>query len=193
MIAHHKPSNTRFQSTYLYKVRHHPACLPTPYTSFNPRTYIRYDRFDTLAEFRSFMFQSTYLYKVRHRHKVSLLLIMSFNPRTYIRYDPRPEGFKAPPSCFNPRTYIRYDTRPSFRHLRLKFQSTYLYKVRRSVISLGKIMESFNPRTYIRYDRISRNIVCTCKSFNPRTYIRYDGYDMCAICIVSIVSIHVPI
>ena len=42
-------------------------------------------------------------------------------------------------------------TRPSFRHLRLKFQSTYLR------LGLLASLASFNPRTYIRYDCITNN------------------------------------
>ena len=37
------------------------------------------------------------------------------------------------------------------------FQSTYLYKVRRTYIFFGRNCRSFNPRTYIRYDCITNN------------------------------------
>ena len=56
----------RFQSTYLYKVRHFLACKPCCQIKF----------------------QSTYLYKVRHTATVmSAVALPGFNPRTYIRYD----------------------------------------------------------------------------------------------------------
>ena len=55
--------------------------------SFNPRTYIRYDRLNTLS------FSSPF----------------SFNPRTYIRYDYYLGSTNRVRTSFNPRTYIRYD------------------------------------------------------------------------------------
>ena len=55
----------RFQSTYLYKVRHFLACKPCCQIKF----------------------QSTYLYKVRQQPYLVFVGQMGFNPRTYIRYD----------------------------------------------------------------------------------------------------------
>ena len=56
---------TKFQSTYLYKVRH---------TSKSWQLF-------------RLLFQSTYLYKVRHTRNRASENQRSFNPRTYIRYD----------------------------------------------------------------------------------------------------------
>ena len=76
-----------FQSTYLYKVRRiHVLFLPI-FPCFNPRTYIRYDKFCA----------------------VCIGDVTGFNPRTYIRYDAKFPQFSATPKRFNPRTYIRYD------------------------------------------------------------------------------------
>ena len=55
----------KFQSTYLYKVRPFFRIIFSCHNSFNPRTYIRYDRTS---------FYYTYIQSC-------------FNPRTYIRYD----------------------------------------------------------------------------------------------------------
>ena len=55
-----------------------------------------------------------------------------------------------------------------------KFQSTYLYKVRRLYLWLNCVADGFNPRTYIRYDSIYHPFTTQRGSFNPRTYIRYD-------------------
>ena len=56
----------------------------------------------------------------------------------------------------------------------VKFQSTYLYKVRRIEIAEHGRNQRFNPRTYIRYDSILLTLAYMVTSFNPRTYIRYD-------------------
>ena len=53
-----------FQSTYLYKVRPRLLTLAYIVTSFNPRTYIRYDK-KKYGDKKTNLFQSTYLYKVR--------------------------------------------------------------------------------------------------------------------------------
>ena len=39
-----------FQSTYLYKVRHNYLYGITIQAGFNPRTYIRYDKIDIVAD-----------------------------------------------------------------------------------------------------------------------------------------------
>ena len=95
--------------------------------------------------------------------------------------------------CFNPRTYIRYDLFALFKlHEIGKFQSTYLYKVRRSRnpgIGFGFMFQStylykvrlcylipkilligFNPRTYIRYDLQSKSVSRLCFWFQS-TYL----------------------
>ena len=98
----------KFQSTYLYKVRH----IQIGYSSVNN------------------LFQSTYLYKVRPTHNSNKRLCVSFNPRTYIRYDGI-KRFTLGISLFQS-TYL-YKVRRIWRlrHLTSKmFQSTYLYKVR---------------------------------------------------------------
>ena len=77
----------KFQSTYLYKVRH----------SISSKCFIR------------LKFQSTYLYKVRPFFRIIFSCHNSFNPRTYIRYDRTSFYYTYIQSCFNPRTYIRYD------------------------------------------------------------------------------------
>ena len=78
-----------FQSTYLYKVRHDNTFLIAKYgNSFNPRTYIRYDKEDCMKLVSVLKFQSTYLYKVRrHGSLFQQVTLRGFNPRTYIRYD----------------------------------------------------------------------------------------------------------
>ena len=58
--------------------------------------------------------------------------------------------------------------------LPLRFQSTYLYKVRQCIYNIIHYEVSFNPRTYIRYDMESLFQGAAYASFNPRTYIRYD-------------------
>ena len=60
-------------------------------------------------------------------------------------------------SCFNPRTYIRYDDHKRLVRGAVQFQSTYLYKVRRSNRCCSSPHSRFNPRTYIRYDCITNN------------------------------------
>ena len=78
----------RFQSTYLYKVRHiFLVVVNIVFSSFNPRTYIRYD--------------IHYFPQTCSSH--------SFNPRTYIRYDSKGGCPSSIIKGFNPRTYIRYD------------------------------------------------------------------------------------
>ena len=54
------------------------------------------------------------------------------------------------------------------------FQSTYLYKIRRTCIGLQQFGFGFNPRTSIRYDVGFSKRDAAFKSFNPRTSIRYD-------------------
>ena len=56
-------------------------------SSFNPRTYIRYDVLRSASTFNS----------------------GGFNPRTYIRYDTLTGSNGTKKASFNPRTYIRYD------------------------------------------------------------------------------------
>ena len=77
----------RFQSTYLYKVRLGIGIRFIWIKSFNPRTYIRYDKTEIN----------------------SVLIVDCFNPRTYIRYDTRTLAERRQTRRFNPRTYIRYD------------------------------------------------------------------------------------
>ena len=100
-------------------------------TSFNPRTYIRYDMLHISNKYLYFVFQSTYLYKVRLCKEVDYFHRYGFNPRTYIRYDFGHRALLPFKFCFNPRTYIRYDF---------------------SVYSAWALVNCFNPRTYIRYD-----------------------------------------
>ena len=142
----------RFQSTYLYKVRHIKRGYLTFFFSFNPRTYIRYDYLNVWG-WKIVVFQSTYLYKVRPRsdsyipykgrfqstylYKVRLKengisrIEQCFNPRTYIRYDFHKPILSFGLLCFNPRTYIRYDSCfYAADNYDKGFQSTYLYKVR---------------------------------------------------------------
>ena len=100
----------------------------------NARTYIRYDRL----------------------RRTRVPVVNCFNPRTYIRYDGKLPRWSARLPCFNPRTYIRYDSFPSAKYCScLKFQSTYLYKVRLPDVITGWLLLCFNPRTYIRYDTVS--------------------------------------
>ena len=54
----------KFQFTYLYKVRHMIMIMTIMITSFNSRTYIRYDLLWPMCGGTS-RFQFTYLYKVR--------------------------------------------------------------------------------------------------------------------------------
>ena len=76
-----------FQSTYLYKVRPIQIRSTRPCFSFNPRTYIRYDRGAMPCCGAVRAFQSTYLYKVRPSPSSCNPDRKGFNPRTYIRYD----------------------------------------------------------------------------------------------------------
>ena len=57
-----------------------------------------------------------------------------------------------------------------------EFQSTYLYKVRRSILYEKGQSQGFNPRTYIRYDKPLDDSKGWERGFNPRTYIRYDSF-----------------
>ena len=139
--------------------------------SFNPRTYIRYDKTRLSLQLPLFRFQSTYLYKVRQRD-------------SYCYFDG---------TCFNPRTYIRYDGLfGSIGANKRQFQSTYLYKVRRTCLTSATNNTSFNPRTYIRYDTDEQELRSLYLCFNPRTYIRYDGVAP-LVGLTTYVSIHVPI
>ena len=98
--------------------------------SFNPRTYIRYDRYDCKMQLLSYCFNPrTYIrYDTLHQQVASLYF--GFNPRTYIRYDNIKGGHLTLYLRFNPRTYIRYDSSILCLSLSQLFQSTYLYKVR---------------------------------------------------------------
>ena len=161
-------------------------------------------------------FQSTYLYKVRLCvFFCTRLCPECFNPRTYIRYDSRTILLYLIATGFNPRTYIRYDLN-SRRIISagIRFQSTYLYKVRPFIYRrypIGSMFQStylykvrpwapvlvahlfcFNPRTYIRYDQKFRIRHICIFSFNPRTYIRYD-FEYEKNKVRYCVSIHVPI
>ena len=77
----------KFQSTYLYKVRPQIMKRWQAILCFNPRTYIRYDRYNIITKPTK----------------------LGFNPRTYIRYDTIWTRRSPLRSRFNPRTYIRYD------------------------------------------------------------------------------------
>ena len=87
-----------------------------------------------LAKLAGGMFQSTYLYKVRLLYIVDTIVFIRFNPRTYIRYDVPTVIFTFDFLCFNPRTYIRYDYGWRTYIFFGRFQSTYLYKVRRDAL-----------------------------------------------------------
>ena len=100
-------------------------------SGFNPRTYIRYDLDQLLQSYLQIQFQSTYLYKVRPASNGILTLTYKFQS-TYL-YKVRPKA---------PATPVAGGT----------FQSTYLYKVRLKPINLAITDLRFNPRTYIRYD-----------------------------------------
>ena len=119
------------------------------------------------------------------------------------------------PCCFNPRTYIRYDMNVfKARFSSFKFQSTYLYKVRRMSEfeiarvygfqstylykvrhkALEQILQGLQfQSTYLYKVRLSKVLLhsqITC--FNPRTYIRYDAVKTYYYTYEA-VSIHVPI
>ena len=79
---------TKFQPTYLYKIRPWPFKLNPSNSGFNPRTSIRYD--------------SSVWIVGRH--------VAGFNPRTSIRYDGHSSIHFPRKISFNPRTSIRYDT-----------------------------------------------------------------------------------
>ena len=120
-----------FQSTYLYKVRRNLPIHAAFHESFNPRTYIRYDKsFAVFFDF-SFLFQSTYLYKVRQFSNTVLDHENTFQSTYLYKVRLITNMIKFRIKGFNPRTYIRYDLRVLIiRLLRPVFQSTYLYKVR---------------------------------------------------------------
>ena len=140
--------------------------------SFNPRTYIRYDK----AAYSSMFTRSC------------------FNPRTYIRYDI--SRFRPPYSfpCFNPRTYIRYDKRPwALIVFIFVFQSTYLYKVRHELGIRSKRQTGFNPRTYIRYDFLSLHYPVYPLQFQSTYLYKVRLANLLRYCYHCQVSIHVPI
>ena len=98
-------------------------------------------------------------------------MLMPFNPRTYIRYDQTEIWWSAFTTSFNPRTYIRYDLPSCTVTFSVqKFQSTYLYKVRRWRDGWSRFFESFNPRTYIRYDKSVVFLSCDQDQFQS-TYL----------------------
>ena len=84
-------------------------------------------------------------------------------------------AFLAIAICFNPRTYIRYDIeRTGSTFTVIRFQSTYLYKVRQFVIFVALLHYLFQS-TYLYKVRQSQFFGGSCYyGFNPRTYIRYD-------------------
>ena len=141
-----------FQSTYLYKVR--PILLTLAYivTSFNPRTYIRYDK-KKYGDKKTNLFQSTYLYKVRQVRPDGPSAQYPFQSTYLYKVRQIRHRIKSRSRSFNPRTYIRYDNNDiiEFNGGGL-FQSTYLYKVRLFLFQVLYVFQSFNPRTYIRYD-----------------------------------------
>ena len=104
--------------------------------SFNPRTYIRYDKWTSFSKSKISCFNPRTYIRYDACQRIDAQQLSSFNPRTYIRYDCCSKGRESSCSCFNPRTYIRYDAKE---------------RERRSMIVC------FNPRTYIRYDCITNN------------------------------------
>ena len=76
---------------------------------------------------------------------------------------------------FNPRTYIRYDKVlvKLITHFHL-FQSTYLYKVRRSMVERYSIHLEFQSTYLYKVRPHSSSDNPYAVGFNPRTYIRYD-------------------
>ena len=124
-----------FQSTYLYKVRRQVFLIRLVMSSFNPRTYIRYDIiFQVIIQGINRFNPRTYI-----RYDLSVVLyklaVVSFNPRTYIRYDTTLHYKQLINLRFNPRTYIRYDIIWILSVVIIRFQSTYLYKVRHTTFS----------------------------------------------------------
>ena len=100
----------KFQSTYLYKVRLASTSSDRAEdTSFNPRTYIRYDVLRMPKRRRSNSFNPRTYIRYDTGAGVCFFLNVSFNPRTYIRYDSGDIFFCLFVYGFNPRTYIRYD------------------------------------------------------------------------------------
>ena len=122
-----------FQSTYLYKVRLYKRRGLITRLMFQSTYLYKVRLFGKNLLLRRMLFQSTYLYKVRRINSQGIFHSRSFNPRTYIRYDLLPSSHKSRHVIrFNPRTYIRYDRMFFYQiFVHYKFQSTYLYKVRR--------------------------------------------------------------
>ena len=75
----------------------------------------------------------------------------------------------------------------------VKFQSTYLYKVRRIEIAEHGRNQRFNPRTYIRYDGGTNSSVFSLLMFQStylyKVRLKHSNYAI----IPNEVSIHVPI
>ena len=79
-----------------------------------------------------------------------------------------------------------------FLYFVMRFQSTYLYKVRHSNWGVRRNAAGFQS-TYLYKVRLAHgDFNAAAFSFNPRTYIRYDGEKM-LFKVPYIVSIHVPI
>ena len=121
-----------FQSTYLYKVRPKRIIFLSLATSFNPRTYIRYDPKRSSVPVSINPFQSTYLYKVR-QYLVDVDAAKCKFQSTYLYKVRLPLRAFSTSSCMFQSTYL-YKVRPGVGilvdPLYQKFQSTYLYKVR---------------------------------------------------------------
>ena len=164
-------------------------------SGFNPRTYIRYDDFQARHLNSIISFNPRTYIRYDSRGRTICTTLFSFNPRTYIRYDRARSSVISSTSGFNPRTYIRYDFFGVLRMLKpLRFQSTYLYKVRPLPAFFLLILDWFQS-TYLYKVRRGGGIGSAyIRSRFQSTYlykVRHIG--QLKIHIRRYVSIHVPI
>ncbi len=162
-----------------------------PVQDFNPHTSARYDRVDPGCK----------------------PFILYFNPRTSARYDSGSLFPTSPRRYFNPRTSARYDGSEGFErvddaisiHVPLRgttrrksgsdhcsrFQSTYLYEVRRITVKLS-YCDVISIHVPLRGTTFSDSVPKSRGDFNPRTSARYDRLRVCRWGCNGI-SIHVPL
>ena len=168
----------RFQSTHLHEVRQGRRVSRSKKVSFNPRTYMRCDRYrkhtaSALTSFnpRTYMrcdsrtnvifrdvreFQSTHLHEVRRKSHRTSSTLCSFNPRTYMRCDTYSMLPSDKPDLFQS-THL-HEVRPTqsdYNKFMSLFQSTHLHEVRLLKFSNSTAWFCFNPRTYMRCDMAS--------------------------------------
>ncbi len=137
------------QSMHPYRVQQASSSIRRRTGGFNPRIHTGCDNKESNYIYTRMTFQSTHPYRMR-RHdgqKVELCIIVSIHAPI--------QGAtvsmamcRAPGLCFNPRTHTGCDLRSQQQELRVLFQSTHPYRVRRIFggISASKAMfQSTHP------------------------------------------------